>query len=100
MLLGPGNPCSTLLEIVSGVSEMHRVLHPVGFAYLADGILHPSVCFATQILGFTVLVSKGTENGMSVGTILAKGPASEESWQCFLPEQRFPRLTFHPIATR
>lgn len=77
MLFGPGNPCSTSLEIVTGISEVHRVLRPSGFAYLADGILHPSVCFAAQLVGFTVLVSKGTEKGMPVGTILRKGTDSE-----------------------
>lgn len=79
MLFGPGNPCSTSLEIVTGISELHRVLRPNGFAYLADGILHPSVCFAAQLVGFTVLVSKGTENGMPVGTILKKGKNSERT---------------------
>ena len=74
MIFGPGNPCSTLLEVVAGLSEVHRVLRPAGFAYVADGILHPSVCFAAQLIGFSVFISKGTTNGMPVGTILTKDP--------------------------
>ena len=94
MLFGPGNPCSTSLEIVTGISEVHRVLRPNGFAYLADGILHPSVCFAAQLVGFTVLVSKGTENGMPVGTILTKGEDYEQTPGRFLDRASLSTFTF------
>lgn len=96
MLFGPGNPCSTTLEIVTGISEVHRVLRPSGFAYLADGILHPSVCFAAQLVGFTVLVSKGTENGMPVGTILTKGKDSEQASGRLLDPAALSTITFSP----
>jgi hypothetical protein len=94
MLFGPGNPCSTSLEIVTGISEVHRVLRPNGFAYLADGILHPGVCFAAQLVGFTVLISKGTENGMPVGTILTKGKDSEQTSGRFLDRATLSTFTF------
>lgn len=96
MLFGPGNPCSTTLEIVTGISEVHRVLRPSGFAYLADGILHPSVCFAAQLVGFTVLVSKGTENGMPVGTILTKGKDSKQASGRLLDPAALSTITFSP----
>jgi hypothetical protein len=96
MLFGPGNPCSTSLEIVTGISELHRVLRPSGFAYMADGILHPSVCFAAQLVGFTVLISKGTEDGLPVGTILTKGTNSEHSSERLLDRTALSTVTFSP----
>jgi SAM-dependent methyltransferase len=74
MLLGPGNPCATALEIAFCVAEIHRVLRSGGFAYIADAIVQPCVCFTAQINGFKVTCTKGSGRGGAIGTILFKYP--------------------------
>jgi hypothetical protein len=76
MLLGPGNPCATTLEIAFCMTETHRVLRSGGFVYIADGIIHPCVCFTAQMTGFKVTCTKGGGLGGVIGTVLFKYPGS------------------------
>lgn len=98
MLLGPSNPCCTALEVAAALREMYRVLRTPGFAYLADKVLHPSVCFVAQLTGFAIAYSKTTELGFPVGTLLLKIGAGPT-----LPRmsalQALPRVSFHPTAS-
>lgn len=75
MLLGHGNPCSTYLEIAFCLGEFKRVLEPGGFIYIADPGFQPAVSFAAQCLDFEMFPSKGSDDGLPLGTLLRKpGP--------------------------
>lgn len=72
MVLGPTNPSATYLETALSLCELKRVLQPGGVLYIADVGFQPSVCFAAQCLGFDVFASKGSADGLPVGTLLRK----------------------------
>jgi SAM-dependent methyltransferase len=72
MLLGVNNPCSTYLEVALCLAELRRVLRPGGLVYIADAGFQPSVGFAAQQLEFEVYVSKGTCDGLPIGSLLRK----------------------------
>jgi SAM-dependent methyltransferase len=97
MLLGPTNPCSTYLEIAICLSELTRILKQGGFIYIADAGFQPSIGFAAQCLNLSVYYSKGTEDGLPVGTLIRK-PKSKEFSSRFDSIFSLPKLqpiTFH-----
>jgi len=94
MLLGPGNPCSTTLEMTACLSEMWRVLKAPGFVHIADATLHPSVCYAAELAGFVVAYSKDHTKGVPVGTFLLKRSDSVGSVL-----SRFPDLSALPLIS-
>jgi hypothetical protein len=96
MLLGPGNPCSTALEITVCLSEMWRVLKPSGFVYVADSTLHPSVCYAAELAGFVVAYSKDCSQGVPVGTFFLKAAGAPRYVSIV---DRFPELSELPLIT-
>ncbi|MCH8010672.1 MAG: hypothetical protein IIA61_01785 [Candidatus Marinimicrobia bacterium] len=77
MILGPGNPCDTYLELALSISEMWRITSPGGFVYIADCSFSPVVAFAAQIAGFIVYCSKGSKYGLPVGTFLRRPSDSQ-----------------------
>jgi len=100
MLLGPGNPCSTILEIVVCLREMWRVLKASGFVYIADGTLHPSVCYSAELAGFAVAYSKDRANGIPIGTFLLKHSDSAISMLARFPcLPALPPITLSPTSS-
>lgn len=98
MILGPANPCATYLEVALSLCELKRVLPPGGLLYIAEVGFQVSVCFVAQCLGFDVFASKGSPEGLPVGTLLRK--RSVEGQPSFLAEifnaPDVQPLRFHP----
>ena len=98
MILGPTNPCSTALEIAACIGEMYRVLRKVGFVYVADRVLNPSVCFAAQTAGFEVAYSKGRDPQLPVGTFFLK-TSPLEAVPMLQRLEKLPRIHFAELET-
>jgi hypothetical protein len=90
ILLGPARVLATPLEIAFCLSEFWRVLRPGGFVYLADAEIEPSITYTAQCIGFSCFFSKGTTDGIPVGTVLRRSGRHEGT-------ARFLRI-FEPLA--
>ncbi len=73
MILGPGNPLDSLLNVALGLAELCRVLQPDGLVYIADYILLPNMLYLCLLSGFRVYVNRQFERGVPIGVYLVKG---------------------------
>ncbi len=94
MLLGPTNACATYLEIALCLCELKRILRPGGFIYIADAGFQPSVAFAAQCLDFDLFISKGSSDGLPIGTILRK---RNSEYQSSLFDEMFAFINIQPL---
>jgi len=70
MILGPGNPCDSFLNVALGLAELRRVLQPDGLVYIAGHILSPNLLYLFMLSGFRVFVNRRSEHGIPIGVCL------------------------------
>lgn len=95
MILGPFNPCATYLEVALSLCELRRVLQPGGFVYVAEVGFQPSVSFTAYCLEFDVYVSKGSLDGLPIGTLFRKPPSQD---QPSVFNEIFTAPAIHPVV--
>lgn len=76
MIIGPGNPASSVLDAALSLCELWRTLHPDGLIYVADFIVKPCVVLAASRLGFRVFVNKIRHEDMPTGLFLTRSEMS------------------------
>jgi len=98
MILGPSNVCSTYLELSLCLNELNRVIRPGGFIYIADFGFQPCIGFGAQCLDLDLFISKGSREGLPIGTILAKRIVKDECsvFDEIYTSNDIQRVRFHP----
>ena len=70
MIIGPGNPMNTFLDLMLCLSEMKRVLKPDGLIYISDFTINTSLVLACWISGFHVYYNNIYPSDLPIGLFL------------------------------
>lgn len=70
MIMGPGNPCNTYLDVSLCIFEIKRTLSPNGIVYIADYFVSTALLLFFHLGSFRVFINQDYNSGIPVGIFL------------------------------
>jgi hypothetical protein len=78
MIIGPGNPACTYLDVALCLGELKRTCNRKGLIYIADFIVMPALIACATIAGFRVFVNNSFKYNIPIGIFLIRSDADIE----------------------
>lgn len=78
MIMGPGNPACTYLDVALCMAELKRTCNRNGLIYIADFIVMPALVTCAIYAGFRVFTNNSYQHGIPIGIFLIRNDANIE----------------------